>query len=184
MKLRATIGAVMLAAFCAAGCSKGDHSTAGNAAPSATAPSSAPGGIAPSAASPTATAGTSDEEAIKAAIGQHLRENSGINMAAMETTYDSISVQGEKAQANVTFRMKQGGTAMVMIYYLSRQGNDWSVLRGESGSGGFQHPPMDKAHSGAPSDAPAPATPDLKRFYKHDSASSSSTTAPAAGSSP
>jgi ABC-type glycerol-3-phosphate transport system substrate-binding protein len=189
MKIRTTIAALIIAAFCAAGCSKGDHSTAGNAAPNATASSAgAPSDSAPSAPSPAATAGTSDQEAIKAAIGRHLQENSGINMSAMDTSYDSISVQGDKAQANVTFRMKQGGPSMAMTYYLERHGMDWAVLRGESGAGGFKHPPMDNGHPGAPSDGSGPTTPDLKRFYKHDSSSSSSssssTAAPAAGASP
>ena len=52
---------------------------------------------------------TSDEEAIRQAVEDHVRNNKGINMAAMDMSVDSITVNGDQAQANATFRLKQGG---------------------------------------------------------------------------
>jgi hypothetical protein len=159
------ISLLVLVALYAIGCNKADRSSTANPAPSP----ATPVGVGAQPASPPPTAATSDEDAIRAAIERHLRENSGINLAAMDTTFDSISIQGDKAQANVTFRLKQGGTSMTMTYMLSRQANGWLVLHSQPGGGQFPHPPLDKNHSGIAENPQAPGTPDLKRFFKHDS---------------
>jgi hypothetical protein len=172
MKFAFGIGLLVLAALSAIGCNRADHSPPASPAPSPVTPVGA--GAQP--ASPPATAATSDEDAIRAAIEQHLHENSGINLAAMDTTYDSISIRGDKAQANVTFRLKQGGTSMTMTYMLSRQANGWLVLHSQPGGGQFPHPPLDKNHSGIAENPQAQGTPDLRRFFKHGSSANSSGT--------
>jgi hypothetical protein len=178
MKLGLGIGSLVLVALCAAGCNKAVHPSPANPTPTAVTP---PVGDARPASPPTPAA--SDEDAIRAAIGKHLRENSGINLAAMDTSFDSISVQGDKAQANVTFRLKQGGTSMTMTYLLSRNADGWLVLHSQPGGGQFAHPPMDKNHSGTAENPQAPGTPDLRRFFKHDSSTSHAET-PGSASSP
>jgi hypothetical protein len=82
----------------------------------------------------------------------HVRNNKGINMAAMHISVDSVQVRGDQAQANATFRLKQGGTSMVMVYSLSRHAAGWIVMSEQPADGQFVHPPVDKAHS-------APASP-------------------------
>jgi hypothetical protein len=107
-----------------------------------------------------------DEAAIATAIERHLKENSGINMSAMDMAIDSISIQGDQAQANVTFRLKQGGTTMQMSYFLARHARDWLVLRNQPGEGQFAHPPMDKTHSRMAEISQQAGSPNLRRFYK------------------
>jgi hypothetical protein len=110
----------------------------------------------------------SDADAVRAAIEDHLRNNHGINMAAMDMTVDSVSINGDQAQANASFRLKQGGTGMVMTYFLQRQGNGWLVVRDQPSGGQFAHPPMDKTHSGAAAGQPTtPAMPDVSDFLKN-----------------
>lgn len=90
---------------------------------------------------------SSDEDAIRQAVEDHVRNNKGINMSAMDMTVDSITVNGDQAQANATFRLKQGGTSMSMTYALARHANGWLVLSNQPSGGQFEHPPMDKIHS-------------------------------------
>jgi hypothetical protein len=151
----------------AAGCHSTTSSTASVTAPSSDAAATAP---APSVA-------TSDNDAIKAAIQRHLSTNSGINMSAMDMSVDRISVNGDQAQADVTFRLKQGGTSMLMTYSLQRHAGDWIVVSSQPSGGQFAHPPMDKVHSGVATNpgAGTPAMPDLSEFLKdHPPASKTS----------
>ena len=146
--------ALILTGALAGGCSK----SAEPVAPSAAAPAANAGTT--SAASPAPQASASDAEAVKAAIEDHLRNDHSINMAAMDMTVDSVSINGDQAQANADFRLKQGGTGMVMTYSLQRHANGWLVMSSKPADGQFVHPPMDKVHSGAaPGSAAAPANP-------------------------
>ena len=107
---------------------------------------------------------SSEEEAIRQAVEDHVRNNKGINMSAMDMTVDSINVDGDQAQANATFRLKQGGTAMSMTYTLARHADGWLVLTNQPSGGQFVHPPMDKVHSGLGSPAAAPASNAMPDF--------------------
>lgn len=163
MNIRSATIAVILATALAGGCSK----SAEPVAPSGAAPTANTGTT--SAANSMPQASASDAEAVRAAIEDHLRSNHSINMAAMDMTVDSVSINGDQAQANAAFRLKQGGTAMVMTYFLQRHANGWLVLRSQPSDGQFVHPPMDKTHSGAaanPSAPPAPSTPDVSDFLR------------------
>jgi len=100
----------------------------------------------------------SDEEAIRSSILQHLRENSSINLANMETTVEQVSINGDHAQAQVLFRTKQEGQSMTMTYALERSGGEWKVLRGQPSGGQTSHPPMDSQHP-LPGDQANPGTP-------------------------
>jgi hypothetical protein len=123
----------------------------------------------------------SDREAITAAIQQHLSENKGINMSAMSMNLGNISVNGDQAQADAEFLLKQGGTSMLITYYLDRHAGGWIVTRNQPrGDSQFAHPPMDQAHSGAasPGSGKTPATssnalPDVSGFFKNRAPSKS-----------
>jgi hypothetical protein len=127
-----------------------------------------------------AVASTSDDDAIRQAIEDHVRNNKGINLAAMNMSVDSIHVNGNQAQANATFQLKQGGTSMVMTYALTRHANSWLVMTSQPSDGDFVHPPMDKLHSSATattSAAPAatgaangPSMPDFSDYMKSHAA--------------
>ena len=112
----------------------------------------------------------SDADAIRAAIEDHLRNDRGINMSVMDMSVDSVSVNGDHAQANAAFHLKQGGTGMTMTYFLERHANGWLVMRNQPAGGQFVHPPMDKVHSGMSGNtAPPPASgmPDVTDFLKN-----------------
>ena len=106
----------------------------------------------------------SDSDAIRAAISEHLRSAGGINMAAMDMSVDSIAINGDQAQADATFRVKQGGATMKMTYFLNRHANGWLVIKNQPADGQFVHPPLDMTHSGS---APSPADPSFPNFREY-----------------
>ena len=112
-----------------------------------------------------------DQDAIRTAIQQHLASNGSLNMAAMDMNVVQTSVNGDQAQANVEFRLKQGGTTMQMTYSLIRHAAGWLVTNSHPGGGQFAHPPMDHNHAGVAPDAPpnsgTPAMPDVHDFFKN-----------------
>lgn len=113
---------------------------------------------------------SSDDEAIRAAILQHLQTRSGLNLSAMDTQFQQITVKGDHAQAQVLFRAKQEGASMQMNYSLERRGGEWTVLGSQPAGGQMAHPPVNGSqgtenapavpHLHVPSDtAPKPAKP-------------------------
>lgn len=156
MKRMALLGRLgLLLTLASAGCHK---PTAGPSTPSTTTNvSSAPG--------------SGDREAIAQAIQQHLNDNKGINMAAMDMALTDMSVQGDQAQANAEFRLKQGGASMQMTYFLQRHPGGWIVTRSQPGGGQLAHPPMDQSHTGAASGSSPMPMPDMTGFLKNTSPS-------------
>ncbi|HXQ27611.1 MAG TPA: hypothetical protein VN822_14485 [Candidatus Acidoferrales bacterium] len=165
MNIRFAAIAVILAAALAAGCSKNAEPVAPPSG-AATAPGASAGTT--TAANPMPQASASDADAVRAAIEDHLRNDHSINMVAMDMTVDSVSINGDQAQANAAFHLKQGGTGMVMTYSLQRHATGWLVMHSQPADGQFVHPPMDKSHSGAanPSAPAAPSTPDVSDFLR------------------
>lgn len=162
MSTHSATAALALALVLAIGCNKSDQS----AQPAATPP------IAPSmAAAPTVNSGApasnSDSDLIRQAVEDHLRNNHGINMSAMDMSVDSVSVNGDQAQAMATFRLKQGGTGMAMTYSLERHANGWLVVTSPPSGGQIVYPPMDKTHSGTGASPSAPTVPDVADFLKN-----------------
>ena len=108
----------------------------------------------------------SDDEAIRAAIQQHLQKNSGLNLAAMDTQFQQITVDGDHAQAQVLFRTKQEGATMQMTYALERKGGEWSVLKSNPSGGQVSHPPVDGSHGAGGPAAPGDSSGgDLPRLH-------------------
>jgi hypothetical protein len=100
----------------------------------------------------------SDDASIRAGILEHLKQNGSINLAAMDTNFQQISVDGDHAQAQVEFRTKQEGATMQMTYALERRGGQWTVLTSRPAGGQIAHPPMDGQHGGA-------AGPEMPHFH-------------------
>lgn len=180
MKIPYGILALALILICSAGCKKTDQPAASNPASGVRPSSGAP--VNPPA--PPSAVNTSDEDAIKAAIERHLQSNSGLNLGAMDTAINTITVDGDKAQANLTFSAKQGGNPMVMTYSLVRHGKDWDVVSSQPAGGQFAHPPLDKTHSTMPGNPQSSGSPNLKRFYKDDPSSAPADTSPAPSPTP
>jgi hypothetical protein len=97
---------------------------------------------------------SSDEEAIRASILQHLQKSSNLNLSAMDTEFGQITVNGDHAQAQVIFRAKQEGATMQMNYSLQRQNGEWTVLSSQPAGGQIAHPPV-----GGPPSSGTEATP-------------------------
>jgi hypothetical protein len=164
MKTHASIIALILMAAFACGCNKASQPSP--ASGSAVAQGGAAGDADSAAAAQTPTT-TSDSDAVRQAIEAHLRDNKGINMAAMDMAVSNVQVHGDQAQADAEFRLKQGGATMQMTYFLERHAGGWLVLRNQPGGGQFQHPPMDKTHSGAAANPATPSMPDVGAFLKN-----------------
>jgi len=101
---------------------------------------------------------SSDDEAIRASILQHLRQAGNLNLDAMDTQFQQITVDGDHAQAQVLFRTKQEGATMQMTYALERRAGQWTVLNSRPVGG--QHPPVDSSHGSG-----ADANPPMPRFH-------------------
>lgn len=162
MNMRFVAIAAVVAAICAMGCSKASQP----ASSGETAPASNSGSAAVPAAGASQQAQGADADAIRAAIEEHVRNDRSVNMDMMEMSVDSVSVNGDQAQAEAAFHLKQGGTGMAMTYFLERQSSGWVVTRSQPSDGQFAHPPTDGIHSGMPANPGEPATPDVTDFFK------------------
>jgi len=163
---RRCITMLVLAALSAIGCNKNEQPVPVTAAPPQTAPASP---VSPASAAAAGTpASAADTALVTQAVQEHLRSNKGINMSAMDMTVDSVTIDGDRAQANATFKVKGGGATMAMVYSLERHGNGWLVLKSQPSNGEFVHPPMDKIHSGAatPNAPSTSGTPNVTDFLK------------------
>lgn len=148
MILRSMIILLIFVAPFGAGCSKSDH------AASEPSPSSR------------------DTDLVRQAVEDHVRNDREINLSAMDMNVDSIKLNGDQAQANVTFRAKQGGATMAIIYSLERRGNGWQVSTAQPADGEFVHPSLDATHPVTSPNPNAPAMPDIQEFLKNHPATS------------
>lgn len=146
----------LLLLFISTGCSKNASSP------------STPSGATSAPSVPNAPA-ASDRDAIAQAIQQHLSNNKSINMAVMDMNLTDVSINGDQAQANAEFRVKQGGASMLMTYFLERHAGGWIVLRNQPGGGQFAHPPMDQTHTGAAPGSAQMPMPDVNGFFNKTS---------------
>jgi hypothetical protein len=86
---------------------------------------------------------TSDNDAIRAGIMQHLTGIGTLNMTAMDMDIRSVSINGNQAHAEVEFRPKAGGTpgaGMQVGYNLEKRDGTWVVLKSQPMGGMIQHP--------------------------------------------
>ena len=86
-------------------------------------------------------------EAVEAAIRAYLSQRSDLAMDKMVLEIQHVEFKGEKAEADVVFRSKDGGGAMPFHYTLRREGDHWVVERGAGrgmGTGALPpgHPPV------------------------------------------
>jgi len=85
-----------------------------------------------------------ENDAIRAAILQHLTGIGTLNMSAMDMDIRSVAINGNQAHAEVEFRPKTGGgapgTGMQVSYNLEKRDGAWVVLKSQTGGGMMQHP--------------------------------------------
>lgn len=85
----------------------------------------------------------SEVEAVRAAIRQHLTSLGTLNLQGMDMEFTRVAVQDGHADADVTFRPKNGasgGAAMQVAYQLEKRDGAWTVMKSAVG-GMIQHPP-------------------------------------------
>jgi len=167
MIVRFAIWLSIFAALSAAGCSKSSEPSAVQKSADVNLPPAA-------GADFGASRSDSDSELIRQAVENHVRNDRGINLSAMDMRVDSVDINTDKAQARASFRVKQGGATMQMVYFLERHGKGWLVLKDEPAEGQFVHPPMDRAHSGLTlPNSSATGMPDVHEFFQSHAATRS-----------
>jgi hypothetical protein len=107
-----------------------------------------------------------DDEAIRAAILKHLSDRGGLNMAAMDVEVKQVTLNGDQAEAQVLFHVKQGGETMQVAYTLQKTQGTWVVGHSQPAGGQIAHPPMDKPAPGSPTAGATPDFPALDKFKK------------------
>lgn len=142
------------------GCSKGNPSGSSASDSSSVEPTDT--GVPPSNSFPGVS--SSDAAGIRVAIQNHLQSNQGIKMGAMEMSIDSITINGDHAQARTSFHIKNGNTGMIMNYSLQRQGDGWVVTNGQPADGNTTLPPANSAQGGA--NQGNSFMPDVNAFFK------------------
>ncbi len=92
-----------------------------------------------------------ENDAIRAAIVQHLSGLKTLNLNAMDMDLRSVAINGSLAHAEVEFRPKTGaplGAGMQVSYNLEKRDGAWLVLKSQAAGGRIQHPdPGQNAHN-------------------------------------
>ena len=86
---------------------------------------------------------SSDDDAIRAAVRQHLVSLGTLNLQAMDMDFTKVDVQKNQATADVSFRPKTGaptGAAMQVSYRLEKQDGTWRVIKTAVAGGMIEHP--------------------------------------------
>jgi len=94
----------------------------------------------------------SPDAEIRAAISARLATQGTLNLQSFDTDVKQVTIQGDRAQAQVEFRVKNGSGAMSMTYQLQRHDGAWTVLDANPEGSDFSHPGV-----GNPPPAPAEA---------------------------
>lgn len=92
------------------------------------------------------------KDAIRDGVVKHIASMQGLNVNNMTVVVTQATVNGDKAQANVDIRAKNGDAAappMQVSYNLEKRGEEWVVVKGLP-TGGMQHP--------APGEMPPPGS--------------------------
>ena len=105
------------------------------------------------------TASPNDE--IRAAIDKHLATQGTLNLEAFNTEIQKVTVQGDQAQADVVFRLKDGPGMMQLGYTLQKAGGNWAVVQSNPVGSNFEHPSLDGTGSAAPGLPPSGTAPDI-----------------------
>jgi hypothetical protein len=85
---------------------------------------------------------TDETAAIRDGVVKHIASMNGLNVNNMTIVVTQATVNGDKAQASVDIRAKNGepgAPAMQLTYDLQKQGAEWVVMKGQA-TGGMQHP--------------------------------------------
>jgi len=113
------------------------------------------------------SAASTDNE-IRVAIEAHLAHKGTLNLQAFDTVLKQVTIQGNRAQAQVEFHVKNGPGMMQLTYALQKTGGNWAVVESNPVNADFSHPSLDPSQSPA-AGAPAGSNPivsDAVRNFK------------------
>ena len=88
------------------------------------------------------------ENAVRAAIQDHLAHQGNLNLQAFDTDVKQVSIQGDYAKAEVEFRIKGGPGAMQLNYSLEKHDGAWSVTNSDVGNNS-SHPAPNQSQGGS-----------------------------------
>ena len=89
---------------------------------------------------PVASAEASPESAIRTAIRARLAHNTNLNPDAFDMDVKRVTIDGDRAQADVEFHVKSGAGVMQMTYALAKQNGAWAVVESTPMGSNFSHP--------------------------------------------
>jgi len=80
---------------------------------------------------------------IRTAIQAHLAHKGNLNLQAFEMNVQAVTVQGDHAQAQVAYNVKNGPGVMQLTYALEKHDGNWSVVESNPVGSNFSHPSLD-----------------------------------------
>jgi hypothetical protein len=80
---------------------------------------------------------------IRTAIQAHLAHKGNLNLQAFEMNVQAVTVQGDHAQAQVAYNVKNGPGVMQLTYSLEKRDGSWSVIESNPVGSNFSHPKLD-----------------------------------------
>jgi hypothetical protein len=109
----------------------------------------------------------SDTDAIRSGIDEHLNSLKTLNLGAMDMNIQTVSIQGNHADAQVEFRPKAGGppgAGMQVSYKLDKLDGKWVVQNSQPAGGMIEHPaPGQNPHQNTSPAASSPL-PDFRNL--------------------
>jgi len=121
------------------------------------------------------------EAQIRSVIQTRVAGNGNLNAQAFDTVVNSVTVNGDHAQAQVDFRLKNGPGAMQLNYQLEKRDGTWVVTDSNPIGAGSSHPPVDQTQAPGAADTHAGASHSLSdtlRSFKQEGAPDSSPSLP------
>ena len=122
---------------------------------------------------------TQSKDAIRDGVMKHIAGMQGLNANNMTVTVTQANIHGDTAEANVDIRAKNGdpqAPPMQVVYKMQKQGDEWVVVKSDTGGSGMQHPkpgempppgsmPAGNPHQGAAGQMPG-VRPDFNSILK------------------
>ncbi len=80
---------------------------------------------------------------IRTAIQAHLAHKGNLNLQAFDMNVQAVTIQGDHAQAQVAYNVKNGPGVMQLTYALEKRDGSWSVVESNPVGSNFSHPSLD-----------------------------------------
>ena len=80
---------------------------------------------------------------IRTAIEAHLAHRGNLNLQAFDMSVQAVTIQGDHAQAQVAYNVKNGPGVMQLTYALEKRDGSWSVIESNPVGSNFSHPSLD-----------------------------------------